>query len=403
MLMKMKNSSVHVNLMLSFIVFSMLLNSMSIIILQLSQNNLQSYTGLGLLEFFKDIPIALVSIFLVDYIKKRSYYRSLALSLVISALCSFSIPFVSDFWFLKIWFVLIGISFSIGKICVFSIIKNISNTEKDFSKTLSRTEAAFMLGVFIVNIEFAVILNSDYKGYWKFGFWLVGLIASWAAYQLILYDRKQEFTPPEHHEHNKMDFRILLKRNTIIFYLLVALIVFSEQIFNSWLPTFYKHSLKANSFFALQSSALLAFFSFAGRILASKAVLKYPPMKIFFISLISGIILISSAHFLGKDTPLKVTILMFIFPLVGIFIAPLYPMLNSKFLSGYPEKKVGKLVSFIILFTSLGGSIGSISTAYIFQKNLGNYYLLFATIPLILILIFSIFFSIKEKITDYIK
>jgi ATP-dependent Zn protease len=56
------------------------------------------------------------------------------------------------------------------------------------------------------------------------------------------------------------------------------------------------------------------------------------------------------------------------------------------------------MVSFIILFTSLGGSIGSMSTAYIFQKNLGNYYLLFATIPLILILIFSIFFQLKKKL-----
>jgi hypothetical protein len=48
----------------------MLLNSMSVIILQLSQNQQHSYTGLGMLEFFKDIPIALVSIFMVDYIKK---------------------------------------------------------------------------------------------------------------------------------------------------------------------------------------------------------------------------------------------------------------------------------------------------------------------------------------------
>jgi hypothetical protein len=57
------------------------------------------------------------------------------------------------------------------------------------------------------------------------------------------------------------------------------------------------------------------------------------------------------------------------------------------------------MVSFIILFTSLGGSIGSISTAYIFQKNLANYYLLFASIPLILILILSSLFSIKERMS----
>ena len=56
-------------------------------------------------------------------------------------------------------------------------------------------------------------------------------------------------------------------------------------------------------------------------------------------------------------------------------------MLNSKFLANYPERKISRMVSFIILFTSLGGSIGSISTAYIFQKNLANYYLLFASIP----------------------
>jgi hypothetical protein len=45
--MKSKIANLNVNLMLSFIVFSMLLNSMSVIILQLSQNQGYSYTGLG--------------------------------------------------------------------------------------------------------------------------------------------------------------------------------------------------------------------------------------------------------------------------------------------------------------------------------------------------------------------
>ena len=389
--------------MLSFIVFSMLLNSMSVIILQLSQNQQHSYTGLGMLEFFKDIPIALVSIFMVDYIKKRSYYSSLSIALIICTLCSFTIPFVSEFWFLKIWFILIGISFSIGKICVFSIIKNISDNEKDFSKTMSRTEAAFMLGVFIVNIEFAIILNSDYKDYWKFGFWLVGIISSWAAFQFYRIDKQNVYEIGKSHGKEVIDFRILFDYKSILFFTIVVIIVFTEQIFNSWLPTFYKHTLKADSFFALQSSAFLALFSFIGRLLASKAVVKFSPMKIFFFCLISGIILTSSAYIIGQDTDVKVKILMFLFPMVGIFTAPLYPMLNSKYLSKFSERRVGKIVSIIILFTSLGGSIGSMSTAYIFQKNLGNYYLLFATIPLILILIFSTFFSIKEKISEYIK
>lgn len=101
MLINKKNKTLNISLMLSFIVFSMLLNSMSIIILQLSQNALHIYTGLGILEFFKDIPIALVSVFLVDYIKKKSYYLSLAFALFICTVCSFSIPFLTEFWFLK--------------------------------------------------------------------------------------------------------------------------------------------------------------------------------------------------------------------------------------------------------------------------------------------------------------
>lgn len=377
-------------------VFSMLLNSMSIIILQLSQNAQHTYTGLGILEFFKDIPVALVSIFLVDYIKKKSYYLSLGFALLICAVCSFSIPFLTEFWFLKIWFVLIGISFSIGKICVFSIIKNTTDTEKEFSITMSRTEAAFMLGIFIVNMEFALILSSDYQEFWRFGFWLVGIISLWSAVQFIKHHRRHNSNQPADVKSSKIDFRILTDRNALLFLFLISLIIFAEQIFNSWLPTFYKKSLNSSSFFALQSSAFLAFFSFLGRIVTTKFIHRFSPMKIFFASLVSGIILIISAYFISQENDIGAKILMFIFPLIGFFMAPLYPMLNSKFLAKYPEKKISRMVSFIILFTSLGGSIGSISTAYIFQKNLEHYYLLFASIPLILILVISTFFSIKE-------
>ena len=180
-------------------------------------------------------------------------------------------------------------------------------------------------------------------------------------------------------------------------FFLIFFIVFAEQIFNSWLPTFYKNNLNTDSFFALQSSAFLALFSFGGRLLASKVTGKMPPMKYFYICLSTGIILLLIAHFLGYHAKENISILVLLFPLVGIFLAPLYPLLNSRFLSHYSEKVIGRIVSIIILSTSLGGSIGSISTSYLFQKNLGNYYLLFATIPLILILIFSSFLSLKKK------
>ena len=399
--MNSSKTTIGIGLILSFIVFSMLLNSMSVIILQLSQNNQQSYTGLGILEFFKDIPNALISIFLVEYIKKYSYNKALAYALILSAICSFSIPFLNAFWFLKVWFVLIGISFSIGKICVFSIIKNVAKTENEFSSIMTRTESSFMLGVFLVNMEFALILNSEYKDFWKFGFWFVGFIAIIGVILLL----KSKFSLETQFEGEQEDiptnWKSLLRPHFLLFYAIVFLIVFAEQIFNSWLPTFYKKNLNTNSFFALQSSAFLALFSFAGRLIASKVTEKITPLRYFYFCLFISIILLFISHFLGYNSRDNVTILVFLFPLVGIFLAPLYPLLNSKFLSHYSEKVVGKIVSVIILATSLGGSIGSISTSYVFQKNFGNYYILFATIPLILILVFSSFLTVKEKIAKH--
>ena len=398
--MNSSKNDISLSLMLSFIVFSMLLNSMSVIILQFSQNQQQSYVGLGVLEFFKDIPNALISVFLVDYIKKYSYNKALAYSLVITAVCSFTLPFLNAFWFLKVWFFLIGISFSIGKICVFSIIKANAENEKSFSSLMNKIEASFMLGIFLVNIEFALILKSDYKDFWKHGFWLVGFIALWGVYRLMKSCGKLE-KPKEELQARCITWKMLFSPYFLIFYSIIFLIIFTEQIFNSWLPTFYRKSLKAEAFFALQASAFLALFSFIGRLIATKVVQKFSPVKYFYFCGVVSVFLLLISHYWGQYSGSSSSVLVFLFPLVGVFLSPLYPLLNSRFLSQHPEEAVGKIVSFIILFTSLGGSIGSLCTSYIFQKNLGNYYLLFATIPLILILAFSLLLTFKEKQTKY--
>lgn len=393
---------IKLNLILSFIVFSMLLNSMSVIILQFSQNNIQSYTGLGSLEFFKDIPNALVSIFLVEYIKKYSFNKALAISLILTAICSFSLPFLNAFWFLKIWFILIGISFSVAKICVFSIIKQITTDEKDFSRLMSQTEASFMLGIFLVNIEFALILNSDYKDFWKFGFWLVGLISIIASINMMKAKLNEENPRTEDVSYAlSKSWKFFFKRNFLLFFVIIFFIVFTEQIFNSWLPTFYKNELKTNSFFALQSSAFLALFSFVGRIIASKVVTKFEILKYYFFCITFSVFLIFLSYIIGYENKLTTNILLFLFPLIGIFISPLYPLINSKFLATYSNNMVSKIVSFIILFTSLGGSIGSLSTSLIFEKKLGSYYFLFASFPLILILIFSLLLFYKKLLSKF--
>lgn len=114
-------SRIKLPLMFSFLIFSMLLNSMGAIILQLSSKI--SYTGLGFLESFKDIPMAVISLFCVNIISKTGNKNALIFSLIFIIISCIALPLVDAFWFFKIWLSIVGVSFALAKISVFSIIK----------------------------------------------------------------------------------------------------------------------------------------------------------------------------------------------------------------------------------------------------------------------------------------
>lgn len=69
-------------LKLTFLIFSMVLNCMGIIILQLSDENI-SYNKLGFLESFKDIPIAFIPLFAINFISRMGTEKSIILALFI--------------------------------------------------------------------------------------------------------------------------------------------------------------------------------------------------------------------------------------------------------------------------------------------------------------------------------
>ena len=127
---------------------------------------------------------------------------------------------------------------------------------------------------------------------------------------------KSKFNLNPQFEGEQEDFPInwksLLKPHFLLFYAIIFLIVFAEQIFNSWLPTFYKRNLNTDSFFALQSSAFLALFSFGGRLIASKVTEKITPLKYFYFCLSMSIILLFISHFLGYNSKDNVSILSLI-------------------------------------------------------------------------------------------
>lgn len=393
--MNVNKNNIKLPLMLSFLIFSMLLNSMGVIILQLSEK--VSYKGLGFLESFKDIPMAIMSIFCVSLIAKTGNKNALIFSLLFILVSCIALPLVDAFWFFKIWLSIVGVSFALAKISVFSIIKNNFKDEK-LSSAISSVDASFMFGIFFVNIGFGTLLTSPFAAYWKFGFWVIAVFCIITL--MMLRSTKIDEERNSDYEKTSGEWRFYLKPKIIYFFIIVFFMVFVEQSFNSWLPSFFRNNLKINSYFALQSSAFLALFSFFGRLLTSRLILRIHWFKfvltcLCIVFVILGICQITILKFYND---FKFSLIVMI-PLVGFFLAPLFPLYNSEILNKIPKEKTHFLISIVVICSSLGSSLGSLYMAVIFHKDLSNFYPLFILFPLLII--FGLTFILNKTQITY--
>jgi fucose permease len=74
-------------------------------------------------------------------------------------------------------------------------------------------------------------------------------------------------------------------------------------------------------------------------------------------------------------------------PLIGLFLAPIYPTINSTILSSLPKHMHSSMAGLIVVFSALGGTTGSIITGNVFQKYDGATAFYLSLIPLTGILI----------------
>ncbi len=366
-----KLSKISLPLKLTFLIFSMVLNCMGIVILQLSEAKI-TYDKLGFLESFKDLPIAFISLFAVNFISKTGTKKSLISALTIVGICSLILPFVEVFWFYKLWFAIIGACFAIGKICVFGIIRNNISDEKSLAKIMNSVEASFMIGVFVVNIGFGWIISSRFSEFWKFGFLSISVLS---AITIFLFSKLPISEPEKMKSENIFkEVAEIINPLIIIFLAVIFSIVFLEQSFNSWLPSFYKNHLKVNSFFALQASSFLALFSYAGRTITANVIQRFSLSKYYILCIVSiatVLLIIIGIQFSGWDDS---KILLFLFPVIGLFLSPLYPVINSKMIATIDKSKANLFTSLIVIFSSLGSSVSSIIMSVLFENQLLNYY-----------------------------
>ena len=268
----MKHTGIKIALFLNYFVFAFLLNSVGTVILQVQRSMDISKGDASILEGFKDIPIAIASFILASFLPKIGLKKSMLLGLALVSIFCFMTPFTNDFWYFKMLFLVIGISFALIKIAVFATIGLITNSQKEHGSFMGILEGVFMGGILLGNIAFSFFIDdaNPKSTNWLNMYWFMGAI-SLLAFIVLLASKLDESQAKIEQRKFSEDFKemllLILKPLTIIFVISIFLYVLIEQSFQTWFPTFYTDIIKVPPSMAVQASAILGGAFMIGRFL----------------------------------------------------------------------------------------------------------------------------------------
>lgn len=86
-------------------------------------------------------------------------------------------------------------------------------------------------------------------------------------------------------------------------------------------------------------------------------------------------------------------------PMIGLFMAPIYPAINSVVLSALPRAKHASMTGLIVIFSALGGTFGSLVTGIVFDMFDGQTAFYTMLVPMAILLVSLVFYrkTIRQR------
>lgn len=396
---------IKLSLLINFFVFGILLNSVGIVILQVIENYGVTKTSASILEAFKDLSIAAISFLLASFIPKFGYKKSMLTGLAVVTVSTICMRLFGSFLMAKFLFASIGFSFALMKVSSYSTVGIITDNADDHASFMSILEGVFMIGVLSGYWIFGFFIQASASSSltWLDAYWVLALL-SFTAFLILLSTKLDESavkTEGFNLVHEFFEMIALARFPLIIVFVISAfLYVLIEQSVQTWLPTFNKSILQLPVSMSVQIVSILAASIAVGRLSSGYFIKKFSWLPVLSFSIIGAMILVliviplTSGVVPGSvkswsDAPAAA----FLLPLIGIFLGPIYPALNSSILSVLPKNKQSAMTGLIMIFSALGGTTGSLITGFIFSRNSGQTAFYFSLLPMSLLLIILFFYK----------
>ena len=402
----MQNFRIKLSLYLNYFVFAILLNSVGILIQQ-SQNRYRvDEVAASSLEAFKDLSIAFVSFLVGSFLPRLGYKKGMLIALGLVFAGCLGMYWGNSFTSVRILFACVGVSFALIKVSVYSMVGLVTNNDKEHKSVLSSIESFFMIGIATAFIVFPLFYSDTDPDAWlRIYLLLAGLIA--VSFIILLtadFNIKYEI-PGTNLRDDFVEMIKLMRRPLVLVFAIAAFMyVMTEQGIMSWLPTFNQKVLHLPVKTSIYMSVILMLSIALGRYVSSILV-----KKISWLAILSGCLIFAALIVLFvlpqasglqpknieslKDVP----VIGYVFPLIGLFLAPIYPLVNSFVLSSTEKIFHSPMASLLVFFSAIGGTLGSRLVGYLFKHIGGDKAFYFSLVPMGILLLCLYFFSRLQK------
>jgi len=401
---------IKLSLFLNYFVFAILLNSVGTVILQVQGNYGVSESSASILEAFKDLSIAFVSFLVASYITRIGYKKAMLIALALVGGACLLMPTLGGFAMTKVLFAATGTSFALIKVSVYATIGIVTNDKKEHASFMNFIESFFMIGILTGYFIFSAFVNDKdpQSTAWLNVYYLLAGITL-VAFMLLLSAPLDESSVKENSskpflEDFKEMIQLAITPLVLVFIMSAFTYVLIEQSIMSWLPTFNSKVLNLPTTLSIQMASILAASTAVGRFAAGFALRKIHWFLVLMVCLVAAGVLVLVAIPLAQQTN-GVTVTgwstaplgAFVFPLIGLFLSPIYPAINSVILSTLPARQHGPMSGLIVIFSALGGTTGSIITGSIFEVYGGQTAFYFSLVPIGFLLGCLFFFNRIQK------
>jgi MFS transporter, FHS family, glucose/mannose:H+ symporter len=404
----MSNSRIRFSLYLNYFVFAILLNSVGILI-QKSQNryHVDELTASSL-EAFKDLSIAFVSFLVGSFLPRLGYKKGMLISLALVFAGCLGMYWGNSFASVRILFACVGVSFAIIKVSVYSLIGLITGSEKEHESLLSSIESLFMIGIATGFIAFPLFYSDTDPDAWLRIYLLLAAVVA-ISFVILLFSNfniKYEIPGTSPAKDFQEMIKLLKRPLVVVFAISAFMYVMTEQGIMSWMPTFNEKVLFLPEKMSILMTVILFLSIALGRFVSARLVKKISWFWILSFCLAGAACMV--LFVLPQTQGLKaqkidsfkdIPVIAFVFPLIGLFFAPIYPLVNSFVLSSTEKVLHSPMASLLVFFSAIGGTLGSRLVGYLFKHIGGQKAFYFALIPMSILLLCLFFFYRNSKHT----